>query len=700
MYANTQRLQRGLSLVEVFVALLVLSVGLIALAKLQVDLVRGSSDARTRTLALALAEEKIEDLRTFARADGAGTWSVTANPMAWSYLNGPAITAPPTPPDTSCSPACTGGRIPPQTAYGSTLEVDGVRFKRTWEVTDRDFTNAGPPSITSRTKDVRVTVTWENELGVEQQVSLFASLVDIPPGNVALASVPVAERPEGPQITYTPGAAPEIIAVPIDLGTGKRETSKPLPDVEARGYANQVSFDVVNYHTEGSETLVDRREEFVTVNCRCALAGPGRGRTPARVAFSGTALRDLPGKVVTSKSQTGRVLTSGPAGESDQPPLCSVCCRDHHDGPTETVGSTTDYNRYKPTDTTDHRHYLRNPSTGAFTEATATGDAYDEACRLKRINGVFQVFEDWNLQTLTVARSQFLQADPGLSTYVTYVQDYVDALVRGSSAPAKPTGRDFDIAPGAGAQALGRGIYIDRMPDELVTFIAARIADGLPYLEYVPFYEVNLTKLANWSLNTTAGASSPNAAPCPPGDDSAMILCVTNEAIVDEGLSEINYSRGWTVAGHAPAGGSLRVVETARGSNTGLTGTPPISTVDDSVTRSDYVTVAVDAGATVGGVQGNVSFCSISGRGAAARKDALFDALRVNFTGGGGGSCTKDRTGTSMKYSCAGIPTGSTITIVPSFSPTGSMTATPSSGTFTIGTTLDPGGPGFVICDY
>lgn len=39
------RPQAGLSLVEVFVALLVLSVGLIALAKLQVDLVRGAGIA-------------------------------------------------------------------------------------------------------------------------------------------------------------------------------------------------------------------------------------------------------------------------------------------------------------------------------------------------------------------------------------------------------------------------------------------------------------------------------------------------------------------------------------------------------------------------------------------------------------------------------------------------------------------------------
>lgn len=699
MHINTHRRQRGLSLVEVFVALLVLSVGLIALAKLQVDLVRGSSDARTRTLALGLAEEKIEDLRTFARADGAGTWSVTANPMAWSYVDGPAIT---TPADTSCSPACTGGRIPPQTTYSISLEVAGVRFKRTWEVADRDFTGSGP--ITSRTKDARVTVAWINEEGVEQQVNVLANVVEIPPGNVALASQPVADRPDPPQIGYTPGLAPEIIAVPIDLGTGKRETSKPLPDVQARGFSNEVSFDVVNYHYEGSESLVDRREEFVTVNCRCALAGPGRGRTPARVAFTGTKLRDAPGKVVASKPQTGVLLTSGPSGESSQPALCNICCRDHHDGPSETLpGGSTDPNRYQPTASSDHQHYLRNTSTGVYTAATSVGDPYDEACRLKRINGVFQVFEDWNLQTLTVARAQFLQADPGLSNYVTYVQDYVDAAVRGTTAPTKPSGRDFSIDQGANAQLLGRGIYIDRMPANLVDFIADRIADGLPYLEYVPFYEVNLTKLASWSLNTTGGTAAGNATPCPPGDDSAMILCVTNQPIVDEGLSEINYSRGRAVGGHFPGGGSLRVLETANTGNTGLTGTAALSAAASSATRSDYVTVGVTAGTTVGGVGGPVSFCSITGGTGAernARKDALFAALSVSFTGGGGGTCTKDRTGTSMSYSCEGIATGTGVTITPTFGPAGSMTATPSSDTFTIGTTVDPAGPSFVICDY
>lgn len=608
MHVNTQRRQRGLSLVEVFVALLVLSVGLIALAKLQVDLVRGSSDARTRTVALALAEEKVEDLRTFAVTAGAGAWTVTANPMAWSYVTGPALA---TPADTSCTPACAGGRLPPQATYSSALEVAGVRFKRTWEVANRNFTGTGP--ITSQTKDVRVTIAWQNEMGVEQQVNVLANLVDIPPGNVALASAPVSARPDGPQIAYTPGLAPEVIGVPIDTGTGKRETTKPLPDVRTPSdYAHEVTFDVVNYHLEGSQNVVDRREEFVTVNCRCALAGPGRGRTPARVAFTGAALRDSPGKVIASKPQTGVVLLTGGSGIPSQPILCNICCRDHHDGPAETVGSTTDNNRYKPTGTTDHLHYLRNASTGAYTEATSTGDAYDEACRLKRVNGVFQVFEDWKLASILTMPESDLTVTSIQDAYTAFVQNYVKNSAN-SSLPGGtiPTFSTTTLVPADATQLSARAIYIDRMPENLVAFLNTDPPPG-NFLSYVPFYEINLTKLADWKLQTIStdtDYATVNGQLCDPRtvtqtDLAGKIACIANQAVEDETVLSLGllqaYWRGTITAG--PVSGHLDAQAYARTGNSGLTATFPLSLAESLATpvSSEY-RFTVDAGQAISG---------------------------------------------------------------------------------------------------
>ncbi len=599
MYMNTPRLQRGLSLVEVFVALLVLSVGLIALAKLQVDLVRGSSDARTRTLALSLAEEKVEDLRTFARTDGDGTWNPTnaADPtfvMAWSYVNGPAIT---TPADTSCSPACTGGRIPPQTAYSSTLEVAGVRFKRTWEVAPRDFTGTGP--ITSRTKDVRVTVAWQNEMGVEQQVNVLANVVEIPPGNVALASEPLNERPDGPQIAYTPGEAPEIIHIPVGSGD-KRETTKPLPEVLAQGdYAHQVTFDVVNY---SSSNRVERREEFVTVNCRCTLGTTGRGRTPARAVLQGTVLRDKPG-VATDKPETGTLRTSGSNAVSSQPELCNLCCRDHHDGPT--VDGET--NRFNPTDTTDHLHYFWNGST--YTLA-ATGDAYDEACRMKRVNGVFQVFEDWNLVAVTVMPNTDLEDGvPTQAAYIDYVADVVREYIdSGQPNPVIPTFSTTALTPGGAVQLQGRAIYIDYMTADQKAAAATLITGGdiVSVLKAVPWYEVNLSKLAKWKLQTTGTTTDYVTTPvtgqtCSDADQTDLkIACVTSEAVRTEALEQDNYSRGVVIAG--PDSGTLDAQAYVLNGNTGLIDTQPLTAAAGAATPiSDEHPFSNDAGSAVTG---------------------------------------------------------------------------------------------------
>jgi hypothetical protein len=543
MYTNTQRLQRGLSLVEVFVALLVLSVGLIALAKLQVDLVRGSSDARTRTVALSLAEEKVEDLRSFAVPDGSGTWSTSANPMAWSYINGPAIA---TPADTTCSPACTGGRIPPQTTYSSTLEVAGVRFKRTWEVAARDFIGTGP--ITSRTRDARVTVSWINEAGAEQQVNVLANVVEIPPGNVALASQPVAARPAGPRVLYTPGLAPQVIAVPIDVGGNKkRETTKPLPDVVGNSGTHVVTFDVVNYQNN----IVDQREEFATLNCTCSIGTVGSARTPARSVFQNGNVVDVPGRVV--QKMRGTYNATGSSFDD----LCVTCCRDHFDYSEGGV----DY-RYNPTDPANPHNHYSMPST-----TPVTSGQYDEACRMKRVNGVFAVFEDWQLADVTLLPGSFLTDLTSQAAYTAYVQDVVKDKVLNTNTATKPTGRDTTVLSGGFNQLFGRAIYID-LPAGMATFIQNQVnggADFRNYLDMIPFYEINLTKLADWSSRNNP------------------IVRVTGSDVKTELVNQDEYSRG-RAEGNAPVttpNTVVRVITSLPRGNTGVTGTPAISPSED-----------------------------------------------------------------------------------------------------------------------
>jgi Tfp pilus assembly protein PilV len=82
--------QRGVSLVEALLAFLVLSLGMLALARVQADLRASADAARERSVAVRLAQLEIEGLRAFAGTAGweaivAATADVTPAGSSTSY---------------------------------------------------------------------------------------------------------------------------------------------------------------------------------------------------------------------------------------------------------------------------------------------------------------------------------------------------------------------------------------------------------------------------------------------------------------------------------------------------------------------------------------------------------------------------------------------------------------------------------------
>src|SRR5512147_1241653 len=55
--------QRGVSLIEVMVALVILSTGILALTLLEVTVTRAAAEAKTRSYAIAYAQETMERIR-------------------------------------------------------------------------------------------------------------------------------------------------------------------------------------------------------------------------------------------------------------------------------------------------------------------------------------------------------------------------------------------------------------------------------------------------------------------------------------------------------------------------------------------------------------------------------------------------------------------------------------------------------------
>ena len=116
------RNQKGFTLLEVMISMIILSVALLALAGLQIISIRGNSFGGTMTEALTLARDRIEDMK---RDD-------------WDNV-----------------------------ALGEgndTQVVRGINYARNWAV-----------QMVGQTKEVTVTVSWDNGI---HQVSLATMLAD------------------------------------------------------------------------------------------------------------------------------------------------------------------------------------------------------------------------------------------------------------------------------------------------------------------------------------------------------------------------------------------------------------------------------------------------------------------------------------------------------------------------------------------
>jgi len=333
---------------------------------------------------------------------------------------------------------------------------------------------------------------------------------------------------------------------------------------------------------------------------------------------------------------------TGIVANNQQPAECVTCCRDHTDPstlPVDGVGETISY---------------------GTTNYDASSD-YPEACRMKYINGKLRVYQDWSLKTVTVFADDYV-SDAEVATQTLYKNYVVSYVKDDSTTKANLTGRDLSILQGGNQQLLARTIYLDTVYNasgstpSYATFLAGKVTDGdTDVLQFIPFFEVNLTKLANWTDTncTTSGGTG---------------ACTTSEAIVDEGLTENNYSRGLvTVAVTADDVAPATSDMTAR-LNAGNSGV--VGNADDGTNtgEADRLRVTVADSSSVYDITIEVTLCSITGPGNGARKDALFDLVElsgnVRYSGGSSASCSLTSSSNNDRiFTCSSIPNADTVTV-------------------------------------
>lgn len=569
---HTKR-ESGTTLLDVLLGLVIFVVGMLALASLQGNLTRSSSDSNMRTVSANIAEEAIESMRTFEVIES------EAGKVAYEDIVDREYTVQ------------RGG-----VDYHVAVDVEEFYF-----LADRvTVTKTPPPGVTASSfKHADLTVTWNGsaEFQIDDDTSTTdrlgggrITIATIIPSILSLNNAKVAAEDDGvlgyPPVNYTPGLNPDIVA--IKLADQKfKESTTPEPVVKRTDELVETWFDVITYTSDGTGATFLRREEFASISCACTL------RDAAGTGADGRQPTTWNGAEYDEGALVGKQF--GESASNQQSQYCDVCCQDHHD-----TGSGPDsYRPLADAFSGNHAHYARD-NKGVLAEASV-GEEYIEACRLVRKDGFFRVAQDFALQSQTAFPEDYLDDGDEIEDYSGYVTTAIEDHFAGNPWPEHGLafdGRDalnrsaLPTATGAAsAQLRSRGIYADRVSTALQNNLdncfdnsdppvatpdnpGCHVKNISSPLEIYPFFDVQLTLLSRWTG--------------PPLDDP---VGVTNEELEtgnthSRGLAFLARSR----VGQATANSNIET------GNVGLISIAEISQVPASVYSDSDLFIVADGG--------------------------------------------------------------------------------------------------------
>lgn len=502
----------GFSLIEVLVAVVILSVGLLALASLQVNLIRASSDAKAQTNAFALAKDTLETLRSYTDINGyvalaapavsnpvvgGVTYTVTPSVSRWVYNAGTSLYE-------SVNVTATEAAL--TATVGKTYIVG------------RDF------------KKLSVAVAWNDAANNSRSVTLEDMIDGLDPtksANVAKNASAISPR-KVEVLIANPSGTLGVIPIAIDPSNSESTAAtNPRPIIDQGGH--ETRFDVYTYSAiSGNNAIAQARVETTLAGCTCDTATASNTDKAYRPTYwDGTHYIE---PTLDTTPHAGHANLGNGNNAPKESPYCDICCRDHYDSPTLASGKP----KFDPWRST-HEHYYYNNSN--VLTVAGTTHTYMEACRMIRVNGIYRVAADLNNEYFNLLEtrndgttSEYAPTTTGVTNYQNIALDYLDAKVVSNNAPNSynnkvsagtlttlESNRNINNPTSITIQRTAdhkylhsRGLYIDHLESEALDAIAAAktlcvtnscttAEKSVAVLSLMPFTSINLTELSTWA---------------------------------------------------------------------------------------------------------------------------------------------------------------------------------------------------------
>ncbi|MBL4712398.1 MAG: prepilin-type N-terminal cleavage/methylation domain-containing protein [Gammaproteobacteria bacterium] len=183
----SSRCQRGFTLLEALIAFVVLAGGLLAVFRFHSTTMETTAESKIRSEAVALAEQKLEELRSYFGVDDAGGNDFDTDMPSLSNTN-------------FIAEVNTGENLPAEFA------ADGyaAAFTRNWSVRG------------TNPRQVDVRVIWTDRVGAAQRVQLSTLIWETIPADSAAQFVGVLTEPDTTSVWSNGGSDPDVEVIPLD----------------------------------------------------------------------------------------------------------------------------------------------------------------------------------------------------------------------------------------------------------------------------------------------------------------------------------------------------------------------------------------------------------------------------------------------------------------------------------------------------